>query len=42
MDYLDYVKYFSAINYYHKHLYEKSGGGAIAQIVYDGTPLFAP
>ena len=32
-------QYFSAINYYHKHLNEKTGGSAIAQIVYDGTPL---
>ena len=32
-------QYFSAINYYHKHLYEKSGESAIAQIAYDGTPL---
>ena len=32
-------QYFSAINYCHKHLYEKSGGSAIAQIVYDDTPL---
>ena len=30
---------FSAPKYYHKHLYEKSGGSAIAQIAYDGTPL---